>query len=293
MNQHKYYKIYKHMKKQYLQKKNTIQYGGYDGFKKLNWEISYTSGAGEHISNIYDILVNYLCVITGIRSSFMLQPNDYGPDVVKIMTQILTNLGINPEDAKKTGSGSGSGSLGVSFYRIDQGIVIYKTDDTNIIKKLDIYSKSSGQIKEDMLGNILQYPCAGDAQRVFITNSKKVTFILKVKNGKDIFAHICSTSNSSGIDESIKYYFKILRFIYLIQKNLTEVDKNVIDNIILEPLVIMDGKKYNLTDNSKDNIVIPRVTSILTTNLMEQIDKELLANITTNFKFILYFLFAE
>lgn len=197
-------KFQKYVMKNYYLKQNQIG-GRFD-----EWKIDFVDGVGKHHTHLYDILCNLSLIMHKKRPTFLIQPVDYSDnDRKNVMTRIKTNIESNITEF---------GYPVFEEIEIEQGILIRTSE---IVAGSEYYNTLTQQINnflndqdnDNLLGDILGYPCAGDAQFP-IDPSRKILHLTIDNSG--IMSNVC---NATRIEEAHKKFVELKNFLDDIKKS--------------------------------------------------------------------------
>lgn len=192
-------KFQKYVMKNYYLKQ--IQIGG----RFPEWEIEFVDGAGNHHTHLYDILCNLSLIMHKKRPTFLIQSVDYDNAYREaVMDRIKTNIKSNVTE---------SGHPVFEAIQITQGFLIRTSEIVagseyynELTAKIDIFMKDQDQ--DDLLGEILGYPCAGDTILPIGDPSRKALHLMIGNSG--IMSNVCSDVR---IAESREKFIELKNFL--------------------------------------------------------------------------------
>jgi len=168
------------------------------------FNFSYVDGEDEKVSNAYDIAVNTLFVLHGVRNAFMIQDVDYKNRQVykKIVNLVLAKPRL----------------VGV---QIDQGLVIIKIDNVErTVQLLSLYEKD---YSDSVLGQILNYPCHGE----FDPTTDQTFYRISLKESSaEIMTNGCKTAKS--VEKMRRLAMEMQELLLKLRVNFTIVFERVI-----------------------------------------------------------------
>uniref|UniRef100_A0A6C0EKN4 Uncharacterized protein n=1 Tax=viral metagenome TaxID=1070528 RepID=A0A6C0EKN4_9ZZZZ len=139
-----------------------------------NFNFSYINGEDKRSPNAFDIALNTIFVLTGIRPAFMVQSIDYQDQ--RVFKRILTLIFKSEE------------LIGV---QIDQGVIILRSDRPDLLQLIQEYENTDS---DSILGQILGYPCYAEFDPTI--EQKFYSIGIKGNPYTDIMTNGCKTERN-------------------------------------------------------------------------------------------------